>query len=82
MEKICRILVPLMFFSSWVVHAQTYFNEDFEKGSGTDLPKGWTQFTKASDGGWLRGYGSDISNYSFSPPIHSYVLATNDSKCE
>ncbi|MCB0662001.1 MAG: choice-of-anchor J domain-containing protein [Saprospiraceae bacterium] len=75
------MLLSMLCFSTFLVHGQIIFEEDFESG---EMPAGWTIETKASDGGWNVGTASALSSQYF--PIRpnsgsTYIAGTNDDAC-
>jgi hypothetical protein len=82
MKRFIHLLpVALLLVSASLNAQQVFVNENFEAGSGTTLPSGWTQTTNASDGGFNIGSAAALSSSAWVIPTHTNVIATNDDGC-
>lgn len=80
MQKLLFFLFSIFLIQN--SNGQTVYFEDFDSTSGTSLPAGWTQASKASDGGFLSGTELSLSSSEFPiEPGTGRFVATNDDAC-
>jgi len=80
MKKLLLSLFAVCTATAAVAQGQSViYSKDFNSG----IPAGWTQFTQATDGGFIGGNASALSSqyFSISNPGSNFV-ATNDDGCD
>ena len=73
------LFITFILFAFAGLKAQIIFSEDFQGGA---IPAGWTQQTKATDGGWKVGDSASMSYQDFTIYSHTKFACTNDWECD